>query len=181
MLDFSGLIRALAEKFSRTGVRYALIGGMALHAAGLTRATGDIDLLVHADDADKLRSVLLETGFKVFHEDENVLQAAVPWLPIGGVDVIWSRRQYSRDMLARRVSTPDGIYVVDPEGIIGLKVQAIANAPERRLSDAVDIEWLLRTHSQSMNMALVREYFALFSMTAELENILTRIKENRPC
>jgi hypothetical protein len=174
MLDLSGLIRALSEKFSVAGIRYALIGGFALHAAGYTRATGDIDMLVHTDDAGKIKEILLAMNYTVIHEDENVLNTTAPWQLVGGIDIIWAKRPYSLDMLKRRILTPEGLYAVDPEGIIGLKVQAIANDPERKSQDLADIEWLLRTHFSKMNIPLIREYFALFSMTTDLEDLLQR-------
>ncbi|MBF0388037.1 MAG: hypothetical protein HQL20_09335 [Candidatus Omnitrophica bacterium] len=160
---------------SQAGVRYALIGGFALHAAGYTRATGDIDMLVNFADSEKVKGILCSMGYKILHEDENVLNSVAPWQLIGGIDIIWARRQYSLDMLERRVLTSEGVFVLGPEGIIGLKVQAIANDPGRRLGDSADIEWLLRAHFTVMDMALVREYFALFSMESELDDLLKRV------
>jgi predicted nucleotidyltransferase len=63
---------------------------------------------------------------------------------------------------------------VTVEDIIGLKVQAIANEPSRRTQDMADIEWLVSHYRSSLNMALLNEYFALFSLQDELSQILLR-------
>ncbi|MBF0331157.1 MAG: nucleotidyl transferase AbiEii/AbiGii toxin family protein, partial [Candidatus Omnitrophica bacterium] len=143
--------------------------------AGYTRATGDIDFLVNAEDGGKFKDILQAMGYKVIFEDENVLNLAAPWQLIGGVDAIWARRKYTLDMLKHAVTGVDGIPVVAPEGIIGLKVQAIANDPERYARDIADIEWLLRAHTATLDMALIREYFLAFTMTPELDKLLQRI------
>lgn len=175
MSDLSGLLKVISEKFSVAGVRYALIGGFALHAAGYTRATGDIDFLLNAQDAGKAKEILLAMGYRIMLEDENVLNLEAPWQVIGGVDIIFARRQYTLDMLQHALPGVNGIPVIRPEGIIGLKVQAVANDPRRYMRDMADVEWLLKAHSRTMDMALIREYFALFGMVPQLEELLQRI------
>ena len=118
---------------------------------------------------------MLDLGGLIRTLSEKLSQANVRYALIGGIDVIWARRQYSLDMLKGRILTADGIHVAGPEAIIGLKVQAIANAPERRASDMSDIEWLLRAHFKTMDMVRVREYFALFMMEADLDELLRRV------
>ena len=175
MLDLSGLLRHISEKFTAVGVRYALIGGFALHAAGYNRATGDIDFLVNAEDADALKKVLVVMGYQVLFENENVLNLAAPGQLVGGVDIIWARRKYSLDMLDCAVLGVDSIPVVGPAGIIGLKVQAMANDPDRRARDMADIEWLLKAHFKTMDITLIREYFELFGMLPQWDALLGRI------
>ena len=164
MLDLSGLLHMISEKFMTAGVRYALIGGFALHAAGYHRATGDIDFLVNAEDAVVAKKIFMAMGYQVLFENENVLNLAAPEQLIGGVDILWARRKYTLDMLDRAVSDAGGIPVIRPEGIIGLKVQAIANDPDRLARDMADIEWLLRMKFNTMDTALIREYFEVFAM-----------------
>lgn len=64
------------------------------------------------------------------------------------------------------------VAVVDAEGIIGLKVQAIANNPARRRQDEADIVSLLRLHLESLDLTLIRGYFGVFEMEADLERLL---------
>ena len=64
------------------------------------------------------------------------------------------------------------VAVVDAAGIIGLKVQAIANSPARRRQDEADILSLLRMHLGSLDLELIRSYFRVFDMEADLERLL---------
>ena len=43
-MGFEGILKFISEKFAEAKIRYALIGGLALHAAGYSRSTGDVDL-----------------------------------------------------------------------------------------------------------------------------------------
>lgn len=55
-----GDVTALPAAFEREGVRYVLIGSMAMAAWGVVRATQDIDFFVdpEADNVDRLRRAL---------------------------------------------------------------------------------------------------------------------------
>ncbi|NTV28576.1 MAG: nucleotidyl transferase AbiEii/AbiGii toxin family protein [Candidatus Omnitrophica bacterium] len=162
----------LSDKFNAAGIRYALIGGFALHAAGYVRATNDIDLLLNAEDTAAAKELLAASGYRLIHEDTNVLHFEAPPQLFGGLDIVLAQRKYTLNMLARASAGPHGIPAVRPEDIIGLKVQAIANAPSRRSRDLADIEWLIVTHRASLDLALVREYFELFGMSDELNRLL---------
>lgn len=62
MLDYLGVLKALNE----TGVRYVLVGGVAVNMHGVPRMTYDLDLLVDLEDEnlEKLVALLNEWGFK---------------------------------------------------------------------------------------------------------------------
>ncbi len=68
-MDFGEAKRILAA-FEREGVRYVLVGSMAMAAQGLIRATRDMDLFVAADPENIAR---LRRALKtLFPEDPNV-------------------------------------------------------------------------------------------------------------
>jgi hypothetical protein len=67
---------------------------------------------------------------------------------------------------------------VDAEGIIGLKVQAIANNPRREFRDKDDILNLLTLHAGKLDLELVRDYFRVFDMENELEALLELAKRD---
>lgn len=79
-------------------------------------------------------------------------------------------------MLERAVPVklfPDGppVRVLRVEHVIGLKVQAMANAPRRRSQDVADIQKLVQVHRESMDWELIRDYFDLFNMLDLLEEL----------
>ena len=61
--------------------------------------------------------------------------------------------------------------VVVPEDLIGLKLQALANSPDRD-QDRLDIKELLRLHRSRMDMTRVRDYFKIFGKEAELDALV---------
>jgi len=66
-MDFEGVTRYILEQFAKNQVRYCLIGGFALHAAGFSRATRDIDFLVHHEDTVKIKAILTGFGYDITH------------------------------------------------------------------------------------------------------------------
>lgn len=65
MLDLEQELVAIVDALTTAGVPYALCGGLALAVHGAPRATIDIDLLVRAEDCDRLRDVVGAVGFTV--------------------------------------------------------------------------------------------------------------------
>lgn len=168
-------------RFDKHNIRSALIGGFALHVAGFTRATQDIDFMVEADDIEKVREIMSSIGYDLTHESSEFSNYWHPMEPLGCVDFLHAHREYSRNMLKRakrhdileRFQVP----VLIPEDIIGLKIQSYVNNPKRQTLDMADIEFLLRENLENLNFELIREYFDLFDQTEMLEELFKRIKD----
>jgi hypothetical protein len=170
----SALGRQLAEidrALHAIDVPRALIGGLALAAHHVVRATEDVDLLVDADHADAIDGAITALGYRCMHRDANAANY------VRGrecVDLLFARRPIARRLLAgaRRVETAIApLRVVSAEGLIGFKVQALANDP-RRTRDLEDIRSLLRENRSTLALAEVREYFRLFDREALLDELL---------
>ena len=95
------------------------------------------------------------------------------------LDVLHARRAHSLAMLARADHmqlAADSIHVpvVQVEDLIGLKVQALVNDPDRRRGELVDIRALLEAAAErraGLDRARVEEYFALFNEQDELAEL----------
>jgi hypothetical protein len=152
----------------------ALIGGVALAAHEVIRATRDVDFLADAADADYIHGALLKLGYSCAHRSED---AANYRREDEGLDLIYARRPGSQRLLAaakERDTALGRIRVVGVEGLIGLKLQALVNDPARP-RDRDDILALLRAHRDRLNMEEVRSYFALFNRTEMLDEWLAEI------
>ncbi len=174
-MDFELILKNLTERFDKEGIRYALTGGLALGALGAPRATLDIDFLVHKDDLGALHKIMLELGYEKRFQSENVSQYrhAAPGL---SVDYIHAFRQTSLNMLDRAGKQMIGggknsVRVLTPEDVIGLKVQAMANDPDRKAKDSADIESLMAIHGARLDWKRLAEYYALFGMDNELQRL----------
>jgi hypothetical protein len=145
--QFEQLVGALGA----TGVRFALIGGLALGPHRVVRATQDIDLLIDAGN--------------YLPDDERV-------------DLLYANRPIARRLLqaAAELGTPFGVArVISAEGLIGFKLQGLVNNP-RRTQDLEDIRALLRANHRILQLGEVREYFQLFGREDLLKELLDEIE-----
>ena len=148
-------------------VPVALIGGLALAAHNIVRATQDVDFL-----ADAAGQALEALGYRCIHRSED---AANYLREDQRIDFIFARRPITRRLLAaaRPVDSYLGtVPVVSREGLIGLKLQAFVN-DARRTQDLEDIRALLRAARGELDLGEVRDYFLLFDREPLLEQLLS--------
>jgi hypothetical protein len=151
-----------AQALSACNPPAALIGGLALAAHDVPRGTQDVDFLVSDADADAADAALLALGYQSIYRTENVANYR---RGEEGVDLLFARREASRRLLREARPLALGIPVISVEGLIGFKLQALANAPERP-HDRADIDALIRLHRDKLDLVEVKRYFELFDQTA---------------
>ena len=168
-MDLERVLKELAVRFRERAVRYGLMGGYAVAIHGYPRTTVDLDFLVDREDLGKIDEILGGMGYEIRHRSEEVSQFVSLRQELGAIDFVHAFREASVKMLGRarpvRLS-PEGpeILVLAVEDVVGLKIQAIANAPHRRSQDLADIQKLVAAHRESLDWELVEDYFALFDM-----------------
>jgi hypothetical protein len=149
----------------------ALIGGLALAAHDVVRATQDVDFLVDADDARAVHEALIALGYERVHQSED---AANYIRGDEALDLLYAHRPTARRLLERagaRETAMGRLRVVSVEGLIGFKLQALVNEP-RRGRDRDDILELLRAGRGKLDMQEVRSYFDLFDRGELLDELL---------
>ena len=166
-MDFERVLRDLVVDFTEREVRYALIGGFALGALGVPRATMDLDFLVPRDALPTVDEIMERRHYRLRYRSENVSQFVSDLAPLGQVDFLHAFREISTAMLERapEVSVFAGtlrLRTLRPEDLVGLKVQALANDPGRERQDLADIDRLAERFAAEMDWERIREYFALF-------------------
>lgn len=166
-MDFERVLRELVGDFSERRLRYALIGGFAMAALGINRATMDLDFLVHRDDLGTLDGIMERRMYRRAFRSENVSQYVSDLAVLGQVDVLHAFRPVASSMLARARELPvfSGalrIRTLEPGDIIGLKLQALVNDPLREPQELADIALLAERYSEEIDWGRVREHFALF-------------------
>jgi hypothetical protein len=170
----SRLGRQLAEillSLQRIDVPTALIGGLALSAYKVIRATQDIDLLIDQKDSDKVHEEVARLGYRCLYRTDNVANYQ---RQDERLDFLYAARPIAKRLLASAIEAKTSlaaVRVITAEGLIGFKLQGVANDP-RRSQDLEDIKSLLRANSDSLNMGEVREYFQLFEREALLDELL---------
>ena len=180
-MDFEAVFKVLIEQFKKYDIPFALMGGFALHAAGYSRATQDIDCLIDQKDAPKVKVIFASLGYEILHESEDILNFGSRLKELGKIDFLLAHRKYAKKMLERAkeqnlFDKTLKVKVILPEDIIGLKVQASSNDSSRFSQDMADIEALMRLNKNSLDLELIRGYFELFDRRQEFEQILKRIQ-----
>lgn len=166
-------VKALDRWLDEQEIGHAVVGGLALAAHGVVRATRDLDLLVEASGADALHAHLTALGFETISRGEDVATYLLGRLRI---DVLLARRAHTRAMLNRAgVLVLDGVEVhtVAVEDLIGLKLQALRNDPSRS-QDRADIAALLTRHGRTLDLERVREYAQVLGQEALLDELSQR-------
>jgi len=171
MSNLAEQIREALSMFARNFTEPALIGGLAVVAHQVVRATKDVDFLLEAEAADRVHDALLDLGYQCLYRSEdaaNYVRAAE------GLDLLYAHRPIARRLLAQATEreTPMGrMRIVSVEGLIGFKLQGFAN-DATRTRDVDDIRALLKIHHASLNMHELREYFAMFNKPELLNELL---------
>lgn len=179
-MNFESVLKLLIENFEKQNVDFALMGGFALHVAGFTRSTQDIDFLVDKEDMPKVKAIMSALGYELLHESTDVSNFLNKMKELGKVDFLHAHRSYAKAML-KRAKGQDifggrlKIKVIVPEDLIGLKVQASSNDHHRYHQDMADIEYVMKANRGKLDLGLIKEYFGLFGREKELEKILEKI------
>jgi len=179
-MNFEAVFKLLIENFQKYHIRFALMGGFALHTAGHARSTQDIDILILKEDMPKAKKIMFGFGYELLHESGDVSNFKGKMKELGRVDYLHAHREYTKNMLQRAkecgiLKNKFTVKVLLPEDIIGLKVQSSTNDPARYYQDMADIEALMRCNAGKLNMGWIKEYFTLFGRGDEFEKIIQRL------
>lgn len=171
-MDLRKTLKFVHTLLEASQIDHALIGGLCLACYGSTRATIDLDLIIHEADRDKAKNLLLDNGFDLVNESLEVLQFS----GLGYVDLLIARRPISKDILKlSNTGGPEGINFVRSEDLIGLKIQAYKNDPSREFQDKADIQFLVETQ-RDLDWNLIKSYADLFNEWEVIDEIKTKAK-----
>jgi hypothetical protein len=174
MTPSSRLDRQIAEivaSLNAVDVPFALIGGLALASHRVIRATQDVDLLVDIEHGDRADAAIGALGYSQLHRSH---EAANYQRGDERLDILFASRPAARRLLvhsqARQTSLGE-LRVVSAEGLIGFKLQAMANDASRT-QDLEDIRALIRSNRATLDMEEVRQYFRLFDRERLLDELI---------
>lgn len=139
----------------------------------------DLDFLVHRDDLEKLDGALTGLGYTRVFRSENVSQYRHPGPAWGSVDFIHAFRKVSLAMLDRAQDHPAiegklSLRAAQPEDIIGLKVQAMFNDPQRSPQERSDIERLMARYGDQLDWNRIQEFYDVFGLRDEAKQLRER-------
>jgi hypothetical protein len=187
-LDRIQRLLQLASKQIGRPIRFALIGGLAVAAWGIVRATEDIDFLADSDPSPLADSPLRLALKRLFerhgcHVDWRVgahddpiplllrIELSRPRHGLG-VDILWASKSWQRDALIRTVEVRVSrrrVRVLHPEDLILLKLEA--GGPR----DLFDIQGLLSAPPPELKFGRLQETARKLGLKTALEKCLRQI------
>jgi hypothetical protein len=161
-VQFDRVLTTFAGFFERERIRYALIGGLAVHAWGRVRPTQDVDFAVDAARSADVRAFADSLGFATRYASEafsNHEHADADW---GSVDIMYLRGRTADAVFA--AATPKALVeghpmpVASPEHLAMMKALAMKGFPHRALFEGEDVRTLLKV--PGVDREAIRDYFA---------------------
>jgi hypothetical protein len=160
-VKFDEVLRRFVEFFEGAGIRYAVAGGLAIHAWGNSRLTHDIDFAIDGAARERVLDFTESLGYRTLHVSSGYSNHEHADKDFGSVDLLYvygdTADRVFGDASSRFVAGQIEAPVPKPEHLIAMKVQAIKNAPKRVSIDVPDIEFLLKL--PGIDRAAVRDYF----------------------
>ncbi|MGK2856611.1 MAG: hypothetical protein ACSLFQ_05335 [Thermoanaerobaculia bacterium] len=160
-MQFERALDVFPAFFERERIRYALIGGLAVHAWGRTRPTRDADFAVESEASSGIVTFAESLGFNTAflsaafsnHEHPDVAWGHVDFMYLSGhtADSVFSNA-VPKELLPGRP-----LPVASPEHLAMMKALAMKNFPHRALYEGDDVRVLL--HVPGVDRAAIREYF----------------------
>jgi len=139
---------------------------------GVQRATVDLDFILMLQDLEQADHILQGFGYQRAFKSENVSHYIADDSSLGRIDLLHAFRGPSLSMLARaeQIEVADGLAlpVVQPEDIIGLKIQAAYNDARREAADWLDIRLIIETAGQTgrtLDWELIADYLEIFELS----------------
>ena len=146
-MDFGRAFSTVSAFLEGEGFPVAVVGGLGLHAFGVTRATQDLDLVTDADARAKTVAFLESLGYETLYASDGYSNHLHTDAALGRVDMVYVGGETLRQLFeGSRELLPLGgrlARVPSAEHLIAMKVQAIKNDRSRSLQDLADVRSLL--------------------------------------
>jgi hypothetical protein len=176
-MQFDVVLRTFSEFFEREGIRYCVVGGLAVQAWGHSRFTNDVDIAVTRSDQARVLAFADALGYEAFFVSAGFSNHDHPDRAFGRIDFM-----YPDDATAAQVfdASTRVLVVGDVEAPVAaaehlamMKGLAMKEKPARIPYEAEDVRYLLSL--AGMNRTLVRDYFAKIGML-ELFNVIEKAR-----
>ena len=160
-MQFDVVMGTFADFFEREKIRYALIGGLAVHAWGRVRPTRDADFAIDRTNQQRAIAFAESLGYQTTHISagfSNHEHGDPAW---GHVDFMYLAGETAERVFGAAVPKEllpgRDLQVASAEHLAMMKAIAMKNFPHRALYEGEDVRTLLDV--PGVDRAAVREYF----------------------
>lgn len=178
------VLAIITDNLKRDNIPFGLIGAMAMAVYGFPRYTSDIDLAAEGRQADRIRMILENLGYRCFQMTRRFGQFDSEMGVLGKIDLLFLATAEGIQILEDRVTVQDEVLgqvdVIQPTDYIILKLMAIANNPDRIAGDEADILSVLkvsengqiRAEFQGIDRDRILKLAERFCQTERMERLL---------
>lgn len=159
-MNLASVLGSVHRHLADSGQPVAIVGALALHTYGYTRATNDVDVVTRAEARPGLVAHLEAQGYETLHQSDGYSIHLHPDPKLGRVDVIYvDARTAERLFAACRKASVGGmdVFVPSPEHLAAMKVHAMKNDPSRTFREMADLQFLLGV--DGVDREEIRGYF----------------------
>jgi hypothetical protein len=160
-VQFERVLTTFADFLDAGGIRWALIGGLAVHAWGRVRPTLDADFAVDAAGQRRVAEFAESLGFVTVYSSEAFSNHEHPDAAWGHVDFMYlsgSTADAVFDASVMKEVVPSrSMPVASAEHLAMMKALAMKNFPHRALYEGEDVRVLLGV--PGVDRDAVRDYF----------------------
>lgn len=172
------ILKTIHTAASQAHKRFVLIGGHALNVHGISRSTGDIDLMVERDDSSFWKELLGRLNYQVFHETSSFIQSKPAALTAWPIDLMLVSRETMNKALTDTSSTDlfgPTVPVASVGSLIAMKLHALKYVDAvRALKDQSDLLALLqqaRIPTQSEAFRQLCEHYGTMEIYERIRKI----------
>ena len=157
-MQFDEVLRTWKEFFEREGIRYAVIGGLAMRAWGYGRTTEDVDFVVESGMRRRVIAFAESQGFQTLNVTQGYSNHE---RGADRLDFMYVEADTAEQIFAaaeNRTFVGDiPLTVARPEHLAAMKAVAIKSAPRRAYRDMSDVLFLLSV--PGVDRKFIRDYF----------------------
>jgi hypothetical protein len=161
-VQFDEVLRTWSQFFETKGIRYAVVGGLAVHAWGGSRLTRDIDLAVDLRERSRVVGRAESLGYETLHVSEAFSNHLHSDPRYGRIDFMYLSGPTAEQIFAASRVKPivgdEAAPVASAEHLAMMKGMAMKNFPHRTLFEADDVRLLMSV--PGVDRETVRDYYA---------------------
>jgi hypothetical protein len=160
-MEFERALSTWKEFFEREGIRYAVVGGLAVHAWGRSRLTKDVDFVVDFSSRDAVIAFAESLGYETLHASTAFSNHSHTDSALGRVDFMYAAGKTAERIFRAATVKPVvgdlSVPVASPEHLAMMKGMAMKQFPHRALYEGEDVRVLLNV--PGVDREAVREYY----------------------
>ena len=176
-MQFDEVLRTWKEFFEAEGIRYAVIGGLAMRVWGRARFTNDMDIAVVRSAADRVLAHAESIGYETLFVSSAYSNHLHPDRKLGRLDFMYIDDQSGTEVFDSSEVNPVvgdvNAPVARPEYLAMMKAIAMKNKPMRALYEGEDVRVLLNV--PGVDREKIREYFERIGLLS-LYDVIEKIR-----